>query len=642
MRHTVLVVDNHRIMLQFMANLLERQGCRVLTAENGLAALDILDVEKPDVMFVDLVMPNITGQKLCRIIRKIPQFNDVFIVVLSAIAAEETRHFSEFGADACIAKGPFDVMSGHVLRVLKRLEMPAPKIVDNEVVGLDSVHPREITKELLAVNRHFEEILDRMCEGILEINEEGRIIYASSVAVALIGLPEEKLLGARFLDLVRERDRGNVLEVFINPGESVRTLGEDEPVEVAGKPVIIKTLPMGFQEGRSVAILHDMSERRRIEERLRRAQKMEAVGTLAAGIAHGFNNLLTGIQGNASLMLLSVGSDDPNYVRLKNIENQVQRAAGMVNQLLGYARKGRYEVRPLDLNAVVSEVITTFAEDHPGIEVESKLSPDLLLVEADKDQLKQVLVNLCSNAYQAMPQGGRISAETRNVAQQDIDCVAEDVCGREFVLLTFSDTGAGMDDETRERVFDPFFTTRKIGWEAGIGLASIYGIIAAHKGFVEVDSEPGSGTSFRVYLPSCRAARKESSRREKPAEGTGRMRTVLLVDDDEVVLDVAGDMLKALGYRVLCARDGLEAVNVYSRDPREVDLVMMDMVMPNMGGGEAFDRIRRIDPTAKVLLCSGYSSEGEATDILARGCNGFIQKPFDLEKLSGTINQILE
>ncbi len=380
-------------------------------------------------------------------------------------------------------------------------------------------------------------------------------------------------------------------------------------------------------------------EKQALQTQLVQAQRMEAIGTLAGGIAHNFNNLLMGIQGNASLMLLEMDEAHPHRKMLKRIENQVQSGAKLTSQLLGYARKGKYQIRPLNLNEVVKETIDTFTSARREIRVHLDLEQDLLGIQADPGQIEQVLLNLCVNAADAMPGGGDLFLETKNISPNDVfEKPFEPVRGR-YVLLLIHDTGAGMDKKTMEHIFEPFFTTKDLGKGTGLGLASVYGIIKGHRGYIHVDSALDQGTTFYIYLPAIDAdVSRQKEHQDELYQGKG---LILLVDDEDVVLEVGAEMLKKLGYEVALARGGQEALEVYRGDQDQIDMVIIDMIMPGMGGGQTYDRLKEMNPAAKVLLSSGYSIDGQASEILSRGCNGFIQKPFDLKNLSQKIRTIL-
>jgi two-component system cell cycle sensor histidine kinase/response regulator CckA len=389
---------------------------------------------------------------------------------------------------------------------------------------------------------------------------------------------------------------------------------------------------------------------RKVEERTRQveelqkqyqqAQKLESIGTLAGGIAHNFNNLLMGIQGNASLMLAETNSGHPHFEKLKTIQKLVRNGARLTRQLLGYAREGRYEIKAISLNQLVRETSDTFSTTRKEISIHQELADDLYAIEADQGQIEQVILNLFVNAAEAMPQGGKLLLKTVNVTHEDM----KDKCYKpkqgNYVLFSLTDTGVGMDRKTMERIFEPFFTSRGLGKGTGLGLASVYGTVKAHGGYIDVYSEKGKGATFEIYLPAIEGEIKK----EKNA-ATDLMKgreTVLLVDDEDVVADVGDQMLRKLGYEVLVARSGKEAIEYYEPKRDKIDMVILDMIMPGMNGGEVYDRIKEINPHAKILLSSGYSIDGQAADILKRGCDGFIQKPFSMEVLSGRIRKVLE
>jgi nitrogen-specific signal transduction histidine kinase/ActR/RegA family two-component response regulator len=412
---------------------------------------------------------------------------------------------------------------------------------------------------------------------------------------------------------------------------------------VGGKQIEVKVLPLENGGNKVVLILNDVSEKKLREAQLRQAQKMESIGTLAAGVAHDFNNLLMGIQGYASLMLLSTDSANPFFEMLKGIEKQVQRGSRLTRQLLGYARKGKYEIRPLDLNRLVKETSETFGRTRKEITIHRELGADMFPVQADQEQIEQTLFSLYVNAADAMPGGGDLFLQTMNTTHNEMKGRLYDPKPGNYVRLSVIDTGTGIEKSIMAKIFDPFFTTKEMGRGTGLGLASVYGIVKGHGGYIDVDSEMGRGTTFRIYLPETEQVLKEKG------SGAGNVNeipkgegTVLLVDDEDVMLDVGRQMLEAMGYSVIVSHDGGEAIELYEENKDAIDVVMLDIVMPNMGGGEAFDRLREINPDVKVILSSGFSIDSEAAEILACGCDGFIQKPFNLKELSKKLKQILD
>ena len=328
-----------------------------------------------------------------------------------------------------------------------------------------------------------------------------------------------------------------------------------------------------------------------------------------------------------------------HFDAINSIEKSVRSGAKLTNQLLGYARKGKYRIEPVKLNQLVEETADAISRTRKEIIIHHELSEDLFAIAADHGQIEQVLFNLYINAADSMPNGGKITTKTLNVTHTDMRSKLYDPKPGKYVQLTVTDTGIGMDKRTQERIFEPFFTTKEMGRGAGLGLASVYGIIKSHGGYIEFGSEKGHGTTFTIFLPACS---KEVPRTIKSSdriiEGSG---TILLVDDEEIVLETGVKLLERLGYSVLKAGSGIEAVEVYKNYKETIDLIILDMIMPEMGGGETYGKMKTINPIVKVLLSSGYSIDGKAAEILKRGCKGFIQKPFNLQKLSGKIKEIL-
>jgi signal transduction histidine kinase/ActR/RegA family two-component response regulator len=385
----------------------------------------------------------------------------------------------------------------------------------------------------------------------------------------------------------------------------------------------------------------ERAEQKRIEleNKLQQVQKLEAMGTLAGGIAHDFNNLLMGIQGYTSLMLLDTESIYPHYEKLKNIEQYVLRGAELTRQLLGFARGGRYEVKTRDLNEIVKKSSEMFGRTKKEITIHTNFQEGIWTVEVDQGQLEQVLLNLYVNASQAMPGGGHLYLETHNVTLGYTDVAPYQNNPGRYVKLAVRDTGVGMDEKTRERIFDPFFTTKEMGRGTGLGLASAYGIIKSHGGIINAHSKKGEGSTFYIYLPASeKTIEREQSVIDTIINGKGK---VLLIDDEEMIIKVAGGILHQLGYEVMVARSGREAVEIFQANKDNIDIVILDMIMPDMGGSETFDALKVIRPDIKVLLSSGYSVTGEASKILDRGCDGFIQKPFNIKQISHKIREVM-
>jgi PAS domain S-box-containing protein len=397
-------------------------------------------------------------------------------------------------------------------------------------------------------------------------------------------------------------------------------------------------------EGSPVAVMvsfADMTEKKQSEKTMRQLQKMEAIGTLAGGIAHDFNNILMGIEGHAALMLLDVKEDHPFYARLKSQEEIIASGARLSRQLLSFARGGKYEVALVNLNDIILKSLDMFGRTKKEISVYHDLDPLVWKVEADQGQIEQVLLNLLVNAWQAMPGGGRITVTTGNeTILSELQSIPWAQRGN-YATISVSDTGIGMDEETQKMIFEPFFTTKERGHGTGLGLASVYGILKNHGGFILVDSEAGKGSTFTIYLPAStgEVLRDNGDSAMEVARGT---ETVLIIDDEEMILDVATAMLEELGYTVIRAGNGSDGLTIFEENRDVIDLVILDMIMPGMGGKEVFKRLKDIREDVRILIASGYSNKGDQEDLIEKGCDGFIQKPFSLIPLSQVIREILD
>lgn len=385
-------------------------------------------------------------------------------------------------------------------------------------------------------------------------------------------------------------------------------------------------------------------EKEELEAKLRQSQKMEAIGTLAGGICHDFNNLLMGIQGHTSLALVGTASSHPHYKHLKGIEDHVESAADLTKELLGFARGGKYMLKPTDLNEIVKKSVAMFGRTKKEIRIHIKSQKKIWTVEVDQGQIEQVLLNLYVNAGQAMSGSGDIYIETDNVTLDEYFTKPYGEKPGRYVKVSVTDTGVGMDETTQKRVFDPFFTTKEMSRGTGMGLASAFGIMKSHAGIITVYSQKGKGATFNIYLPVTDAERMEqiAGKEKSFSEILRGTETILLIDDEETVLAVGKDLLEVLGYTVLAAGSGREGLKIYKNNQTEINLVLLDMIMPDMDGSATYDRLKEFNPDIKVLLSSGYSINSPAKAILAKGCDGFIQKPFGLIDLSHKLREILD
>ena len=532
---------------------------------------------------------------------------------------------------------------------LARSQLGQQKLANDFAVSrtnlLEEISERKITEEALRESEEkYRLVVENAGDAIL-IAQDQFIKFTNSRTTVISGYTKKELTRVPFTEFIHPEDRDTVLE-----SDTRRIKGEDSPSSYSFR-ILTKSGDAISMELRSILItwegrpatlnfLRDITQQKKLEEQLLHSRKMEAIGTLAGGVAHDFNNLLMGILGYTSLMLMHTEKTDPHYEKLKRIEQQVESGAELTKQLLGFARGGKYEVKPTDLNDLVKESSDMFGRTKKEITIHRKLHPELYRVEIDRGQIEQVLLNLYVNAWHAMPSGGDIFLETRNIEVDGKFGILYDIQPGNYVRVALTDTGVGMDEATQERIFEPFFTTKELGRGSGLGLASVYGIIRNHGGIINVYSEKGHGTTFTIYLP---ASEKNIITDEKPS---GKIikggETILLVDDEEVNIDAVGGLLETLGYTVLIAQSGQDAVELYRKNQKNIHLVILDMIMPVMSGSETFEKLKETNPDIKVILSSGYSINGQAAEILERGCKGFIQKPFNVHELSLKIREVLD
>jgi two-component system cell cycle sensor histidine kinase/response regulator CckA len=490
------------------------------------------------------------------------------------------------------------------------------------------------------------ELLQNSSDIIAIFDNNGVFQYVSPSVKNILGYDENDITGKRTFDFIHPDDAQMTINAFNEVTQSIHTgiatefrfrhkNGQWVNLEALGSNLLDNPAINGI-----VINARNISERKRLETQLFHSQKMEAIGTLAGGIAHDFNNILMGIQGYISLLLLNIETIHPEFEKLINMQTLVQSGADLTGKLLGFARGGQYEVKPTDLNELISKTVNLFGRTKKDITFHQKYEKNPWTAEVDRVQIEQVLLNLYVNAWQAMPQGGNIYIETKNVTTNKVAPAINIADGGDYINITITDTGVGMDKDTCQRVFEPFFTTKEKGRGVGLGLASAYGIIKEHGGIIDVSSELGQGTTFNIFLPaSKKEVPKETFAAKTILKGT---ETILLVDDEDSVLDVYREILIALGYNIFIAHNGKEALQIYKINKDNINLVILDMIMPGLSGAETYEGLKLINPEVKVILSTGYSISEQAKKIMNSGCHALIQKPFRIADLSQKIREVLD
>jgi two-component system cell cycle sensor histidine kinase/response regulator CckA len=481
---------------------------------------------------------------------------------------------------------------------------------------------------------------------ISDPSDGGRLVWSRETC-RIFGIPEEDFDGRveTFFERVHPDDREAVARerrAAIEHGSTYdlehRIVRPDGSVRLVHERASIERDPQG-RAAKMIGVVQDITDHRQLEDQFRQAQKMEAIGRLAGGVAHDFNNLLTAILGYSDMMLSQIGHDSPLREDAEEIRKAGERAAGLTRQLLAFSRKQRLDPKVIDLNALIGDVQRMLqrmiGED---VELATSLEPSLGRVRADPGQLEQVIMNLAVNARDAMPDGGKLTIETRNAELDETWGAGRfTVQAGSYVMVAVTDTGTGMDEETKSHVFEPFFTTKAQGEGTGLGLATVYGIVKQSGGYVWVYSEPGAGTAFRIYLPRHGDASEEVGRFESPAPEESRRgrETILLVEDEEGVRALARKVLSMKGYEVLEASDAEAALTLLERHAGPIHLLLTDVLMPGLSGPELAARVVARRPEVKVLLMSGYS------DSAAAGSAELLQKPFSPEALARKVRETL-
>ena len=395
-----------------------------------------------------------------------------------------------------------------------------------------------------------------------------------------------------------------------------------------------------------IFVITDISELKMLQIQLHQSQKMEAIGVLAGGVSHDFNNILMGIQGHLSLMQIDINDVEKAQSHTKQIERLVKTAADLTRRLLGFARGGKYQISVLNLNELIPLALNIFAPTRKDIIVHESYDKQLYFVDADQTQLEQVLVNLLINASQAMPEQGEIFIKTENIFIEEDHEYPFEVHSGKYIRVTIKDTGIGMDQEIQRKIFDPFFSTKTTHDQKGrgLGLSTVYGIVKNHDGFILVESEKGDGSRFHICLPASDKVEVqeiiENSHDIKQMQRGSE--TILLVDDEKEIINIGKNFLEKLGYTPLVAHNGLEAVEMFKIHKDEISLIVLDLIMPEMNGTQAFAEIKKIKEDAKILISTGYAVDDKIEGLLNQGCQGFIRKPFSLHEFSYALRKVLD
>jgi two-component system, cell cycle sensor histidine kinase and response regulator CckA len=512
----------------------------------------------------------------------------------------------------------------------------------------DITDRKHAEEALRASEEKYRQVVENAHDAIF-IAQDGFIKFPNPRLATMSGYSLEELTQNPFLDFVHPDDRELVAKTHQKrmQGEEVPFTYSFQAVNKSGHTLWVELGSVFLSwEGRpaSLNFLRDITVEKKLESQLVHAQKMEAVGTLAGGIAHDFNNLLQAVQGYAELLLRSKTEGEPGSRELQEIVRAVRRGGELTRQLLTFSRKVESKLQPIDLNRIVEDVRSLLERTIPKmIKIEIHLTGNLHHVNADASQVEQVLMNLAVNARDAMPNGGTLRIETKDVVlNEESRHSRPELSPGKYVLLAVADTGQGMDKTTLENIFNPFFTTKEVGKGTGLGLAMVYGIVKNHHGHITCMSKPGGGTTFEICLPAVEHSDRASTIVTGTEDLRGGHETVLLVDDDDSLRDLGQQILQAYGYTVLSTPDGEGALQVYQEFRDRIDLVVLDLIMPGMGGALCLQKLLEINPTAKIIIASGYSFNGETESATESGAKAFIQKPYDVQQMLQAVRGVLD
>ncbi|HEY0006070.1 MAG TPA: response regulator [Pyrinomonadaceae bacterium] len=637
-QNTILIVNHTSDQLDFMRQPLQQAGYAVFTADNGRQGLKAALSERPELVISGLVLPGVNGIELCRLIRTSPDLCAMPILLVG----DERQN------DANVVEG-LRAGADDYLRVpceAMRLIVKVARLVERKRMEQLNRASEERYRQIFDGNPLPMWVYDLETLHVLAVNEAALHYYSYS---------EDEFLRLTIRELCPTEDVSGLLAYIskteAEPGTEKQTWNHcKRDGTMSDVEFVSSSLTWNCRPARLV-MLKDMTEHKLLEktlrereEQLRRASKMESIGRLAGGIAHDFNNLLTAITGYSDLSLRHLGAGDPLYHNIQEIKKAGERASGLTRQLLAFGRKLGLEPKVLDLNAILSEMKRMLSRlIDENIDLQTRVEPELWRVKADQGQIEQLIMNLSINAKDAMPLGGKLVIETANVQMEEAIANRYDsVQSGPHVLLTVSDTGFGMDGETQKQIFEPFFTTKKEGKGTGLGLSIVYSIVKQSNGYISVESIEGRGTTFKVYLPRVEEKFAQLSLPcQRPGELPRGTETILVVEDEELVRETTRVILETSGYTVLQARDFDEAVTLCNQYERPIDLLVTDVVMPEMSGPQIARSLSLLRPELRVLYMSGYTRRAINLHYrLEQDCQ-FLEKPFTPDALGRKVREAL-
>ncbi|HJW71987.1 MAG TPA: CHASE domain-containing protein [Geothrix sp.] len=543
------------------------------------------------------------------------------------------------------------LLTGYVSSLLARQEVIADQVSERTMaLSREMEDHRRDTLALKESEARFHQLVEVMDEGMWVLDAQGCTTFVNPRMAEMLGYTPEEMVGHSLFEFMDAEEVPFAQNNMAIRREGISSQHDFRLRKKDGSDlwVIVSGTPIKDEQGNTVSILGmltDITQRRQEERAHTESQKLESLGVLAGGIAHDFNNLLTAILGNVNLAQLTLPKFSPACPYLENMERTIQRATNLTRQMLAYSGKGRFTVEPLDLNQAVEEISHLLSVSiSKKVTLRYHLQPDLPLLMAEASQIQQVVMNLVTNASEAIgDEEGFISIRTGHQTYQETDLrrdfPSQSILPGSFVTLEVSDTGKGMSPEVQARIFEPFFTTKFTG--RGLGLSAMQGIVRGHKGGIRVYSEVGKGSAFKLIFPACDERLREAATTATDADiqGSG---TILVVDDEPSIREVASGLLRAMGFKVLTASDGQEALVIFQQHLAEIRAVLLDLTMPRLDGVETFRELRKLQPTCRVVLTSGYNQEEALHEFVGKDLAAFVQKPFQRTELVAALRKALE
>jgi CheY-like chemotaxis protein len=634
----VWIVDDDKTALLVAKKVLTARGFQVVTFSDPSHAMEAIALGNPDIIVLDVKMPGLDGFEFCSQLRRNPVGGDVPVLMATSLDDPGSIDRAYAAGATDFATKPLNwAIESHRLLYMLRAAETAQLLKSRE-------------QETRLAKEDWERTFNSFSDVVTLLSPDLKVTRANSATVSALQKPLESIIGAHCYELFADPSGPCPNCPIMQTIQTGASASAEQHYRNPGADFLVSGAPVKDEDGRLLHVVHlarDLTEQKHLEAEYRHAQKMEAVGTLAGGIAHDFNNLLTVISGYADLIRNGPQTASQDRKFADTVFETAKRGAALSRQLLTFSRKGTDENKksPLQVNDLVGELRKMLQRVLPmNITLHTRLADDLGLTHASADQLQQVLMNLAVNASHAMADGGAITIETSNTRLDPDYCrFHPEIQPGDFVLITLSDTGHGMDEQTMQRIYEPFFTTKNVGEGTGLGLSVVYGIIKDHGGNILCYSEVGVGTTFKIYLPSLQSTGEAASTMSeaKPALRGGN-ETILIVDDEPHIRNLVRAALTKIGYTVLSACDGESALLRHSEEGNRIRLVLLDLGMPGMGGWECLKRLRTIDPKLPIVITTGYVGDNLRERARQEGAVDLICKPYQMETLSLSMRQILD